>query len=64
MSRMTGDAARDLDTKLPETVAELLQEAGSAKSWREMVLTPKNLSDKDASKMLGEALPVGLRLES
>ena len=64
MSRMTGDAARDLDSKLRETVAERLQEAGSAKSWREMVLSPKNLSDKDASKMLGEALPVGLRLES
>ena len=31
MSRMTGDAARDLDSKLRETVAERLQ-AGSAKS--------------------------------
>ena len=63
ISRMTGDASRDLDSSLREQLAARLTEAKNAKSWPEMVLRPTNLSNKDASRMLGEALPVGLRLD-
>ncbi|MEC9466881.1 MAG: molecular chaperone DnaK, partial [Myxococcota bacterium] len=63
MARMTGDTNRDLELGLREQLAERLKEEKSAVSWREMVLRPTNLSEKDASKMLGEALPVGLRLD-
>lgn len=63
ISRMTGDANRDLDSNLREQLAARLTEAKTAKSWPEMVLRPTNLSNKDASRMLGESLPVGLRLD-
>ena len=63
ISRMTGDASRDLSSDLREKLADQLKEAKTAASWREMVLRPTHLSDKDASRMLGEALPVGLRLD-
>ncbi len=63
LGRMTGDTNRDLGSDLRNQLARRLQESKAAPSWQQMVLEPTNLSDRDATRMLGEALPVGLRLD-
>lgn len=62
VARLTGDPARDLDASLRATVVTRLQEIAAPAPWVEMVTRTVALSEGDAGRMLGDALPVGLRL--
>ena len=62
LARMTGDRARDLDESVRSRVLEALQAAEAPERWFEMVRHPLELTRDDESRVLGDALPLGLRL--
>jgi molecular chaperone DnaK (HSP70)/urease accessory protein UreF len=62
LARVTDDRTRDLPLALRERIAERLQTISAPSLWRDMVLQRVELDTATESRMLGEALPPGLKL--
>lgn len=62
IARKTGDRERDLDDGLRDQVIERLNVAKAPASWVEMVRDVVELSESDEKRLLGDSLPVGLKL--
>jgi len=62
MARMSGDRGRDISTSMRVEVLEQLRAAKVPDSWILMVTEYTELSEGDEKRLLGEALPTGLRL--
>jgi hypothetical protein len=62
LSRMTGDRERDLDSSLRARVIEGLSAAKASPSWIAMVREVVELTEADEKRLLGDSLPVGLKL--
>jgi hypothetical protein len=62
LSRKTGDRERDLDDSLRARVIEQLAAAKAPPSWLAMVQEVVELSEADEKRLLGDSLPVGLKL--
>jgi len=62
LARFTGDAARDVDKTLRDQVLQRLTAARASSVWIDMLTRPTALSEGDARRLLGDALPAGLRL--
>ncbi len=57
-----GDPARDIDSGLRAQVADRLAKARAPATWIDMVVRPSDLAEGDLRRVLGDALPAGLRL--
>jgi hypothetical protein len=64
IARLTGAAARDVDAPLRAQVVERLTQLKAPASWIDGVLRASDLAEGDLKRVLGEALPAGLRLTS
>jgi len=64
LARLTGDRARDISPELRARAAELLGKTQGHEPWIRLILEGGELSAADASQVLGESLPPGLRLIS
>jgi molecular chaperone DnaK (HSP70) len=64
LARMTGDRSRDINDALRAEVVRRLQAAGAPPSWPAMVREVVQLDQASEQRMLGEALPPGLKLLS
>ncbi|HEY0588571.1 MAG TPA: Hsp70 family protein [Pseudoduganella sp.] len=64
LARMTGDRSRDINDVLRAEVVRRLQAAGAPPSWSAMVREVVQLDQASEQRMLGEALPPGLKLLS
>jgi len=64
LARMTGDRSRDIDEALRAEIVRRLQAAGAPPSWPAMVREVVQLDQASEQRMLGEALPPGLKLLS
>jgi hypothetical protein len=64
LARMTGDRSRDIDEALRADIVRRLQAAGAPLSWPAMVREVVQLDQASEQRMLGEALPPGLKLLS
>ena len=62
LARMTGDRARDLAPALRAQVIARLPAIGAPPSWTAMVQNKVELDAATESRLLGDALPPGLRL--
>ena len=62
ISRKTGDRERDLSEALREQVIERLTAIKAPASWLAMVREVVELSAADEKRLLGDSLPVGLKL--
>ncbi|WP_373988093.1 Hsp70 family protein [Duganella sp. BuS-21] len=62
LARMTGDRARDIDEKLRAEVLRRLSGVGAPVNWSAMVREVMQLDQSDEKRMLGDALPPGLKL--
>ncbi|MDW8364057.1 MAG: Hsp70 family protein [Myxococcales bacterium] len=62
LARASGDRDRDLDPELRERVAARLSHARAPASWIRMVREVATLEAADEHRILGDALPPGLRL--
>ncbi len=62
LGRMTGDPDRDVSAATRQAVVAALTKHRAPASWVEMVLRPQELSIGDRGRLLGDALPAGLRL--
>ncbi len=62
LSRMTGDRERDIAPDLRGRVLEALKAGKAPESWVAMVAAHQALTASDQQRVLGEALPPGLRL--
>lgn len=62
MARMSGDRARDIPPALREQIILRLEASNAAPSWVAMVRQIVQLEQADERRMLGEALPPGLKL--
>jgi molecular chaperone DnaK (HSP70) len=62
LARMTGDRSRDIDATLREEILHRLAAAGAPANWRTMVREVVQLDQADEKRMLGDALPPGLKL--
>jgi len=64
LARMTGDRSRDINETLRAEVLRRLQAAGAPPGWPAMVREVVQLDQASEQRMLGEALPPGLKLLS
>lgn len=64
LARMTGDRTRDIDPALREQVLRKLDAARAPASWSAMVVQVVELDQALEKRMLGDALPPGLKLIS
>ncbi len=64
LARMTSDRSRDIDESLRAEIVRRLQAAGAPPSWPAMVREVVQLDQASEQRMLGEALPPGLKLLS
>ncbi len=64
LARMTGDRSRDINDTLRAEVLRRLTAAGAPPSWPAMVREVVQLDQASEQRMLGEALPPGLKLLS
>jgi hypothetical protein len=64
MARVTGDRARDVQERLREEVAKRLAAIGAKEAWVHAVREADGLGDDERAQILGEGLPIGLRLVS
>ena len=64
LARMTGDRSRDIGDALRAEVVRRLEAAGAPPSWPAMVREVVQLDQASEQRMLGEALPPGLKLLS
>ena len=62
IARMTGDRERDLDAGLRKQVIERLTAVKAPASWMAMVRDVVDLTAADEKRLLGDSLPVGLKL--
>ncbi|ATD62130.1 MAG: Hsp70 family protein [Janthinobacterium svalbardensis] len=62
LARMTGDRSRDIADDLRATVLARLKAAGAPHLWQAMVSEVTQLDEAVTRRMLGEALPPGLKL--
>jgi hypothetical protein len=62
IARLTGDPALDVDASTRSEVIERLARVKAPPSWSELLLRPSGLPEGDLKRVLGEALPAGLRL--
>jgi hypothetical protein len=62
IARLTGDPSRDVSPAVRAQVADGLARLKAPPSWIDLVLRPSDLAEGDVKRVLGEALPVGLRL--
>ena len=59
---MTGDRSRDIGEPVREEVLRRLASSGAPASWSAMVREVVELDQASETRMLGEALPPGLKL--
>jgi hypothetical protein len=62
LARMTGDRARDINDTLRAEIVSRLEAANAPPSWAAMVREIVQLDQASEQRMLGEALPPGLKL--
>jgi hypothetical protein len=62
IARMTGDRARDIGAPLRSAVLQRLAACGAPPAWASQVRAVVELDQASATRMLGEALPPGLKL--
>ena len=62
IARKTGDRSRDIDEPLREQVLQKLAAGGAPANWAAMVREVVELDQASTSRMLGDALPPGLKL--
>ena len=62
IARMTGDRSRDVGDAMRERVLRRLQASGAPAAWAAMVREVVELDQASETRMLGEALPPGLKL--
>jgi molecular chaperone DnaK (HSP70) len=62
LARMTGDRSRDIADELRATVLARLKAIGAPPLWQAMVSEVTQLDEANTKRMLGEALPPGLKL--
>jgi molecular chaperone DnaK (HSP70) len=62
LARMTGDRSRDINETLRAEVLRRLSAVGAPANWNEMVREVVQLDQADEKRMLGDALPPGLKL--
>ncbi|HEY1150013.1 MAG TPA: Hsp70 family protein [Pseudoduganella sp.] len=62
LARMTGDRARDINDTLRAEIVSRLEAANAPPSWAAMVREVVQLDQASEQRMLGEALPPGLKL--
>jgi len=63
LSRVTGDRARDVAPKLREEVAKRLAAVGAKEAWVKAVRELVDVGEEERVAILGEGLPIGLRLK-
>lgn len=63
LARVTGDRARDVSEKLRGEVAKRLVASGAKEEWVKAVRELVEVGEEDRVAMLGEGLPIGLRLK-
>jgi len=64
LARMTGDRTRDINDTLRAEVLRRLNGVGAPANWSAMVRDVVQLDQADEKRMLGDALPPGLKLIS
>ncbi|WP_219114173.1 Hsp70 family protein [Janthinobacterium sp. UMAB-56] len=62
LARMTGDRSRDIADELRATILARLKAVGAPPLWQAMVSEVTQLDEAATKRMLGEALPPGLKL--
>ncbi|MEX0140131.1 hsp70 family protein [Massilia sp. LMS1-1-1.1] len=62
LARMTGDRSRDIGDELRATILARLKAVGAPQLWQAMVSEVTQLDEANTKRMLGEALPPGLKL--
>ncbi|MCA9652781.1 MAG: Hsp70 family protein [Myxococcales bacterium] len=62
IAALTGDPARDVSPELRREVAQRLAKAEAPATWIDMVTRGAALAEGDLKRVLGDSLPVGLRL--
>jgi molecular chaperone DnaK (HSP70) len=62
LARMTGDRSRDIGAALRAEVLRRLSAVGAPANWSAMVREVVQLDQADEKRMLGDALPPGLKL--
>ena len=62
LARMTGDRSRDINDTLRAEVLRRLHAVGAPANWSAMVREVMQLDQADEKRMLGDALPPGLKL--
>ncbi|MDN2709369.1 hsp70 family protein [Janthinobacterium sp. SUN118] len=62
LARMTGDRSRDIADGLRATILARLKAVGAPPLWQAMVSEVTQLDEANTKRMLGEALPPGLKL--
>ncbi|AYM77334.1 molecular chaperone DnaK [Janthinobacterium agaricidamnosum] len=62
LARMTGDRSRDIADDLRATILARLKAVGAPPLWQTMVSEVTQLDETATRRMLGEALPPGLKL--
>ncbi|MYM41867.1 Hsp70 family protein [Duganella qianjiadongensis] len=62
LARMTGDRTRDIDDTLRADILRRLSGIGAPASWSAMVRAVVQLDQADEKRLLGDALPPGLKL--
>jgi hypothetical protein len=64
LARVTGDRARDVSERLREEVAKRLASVNAKPEWIQSVKELVEMNEADRVAILGEGLPIGLRLSS
>ena len=62
LARMTGDRSRDIADELRAIILARLKAVGAPPLWQAMVSEVTQLDEANTKRMLGEALPPGLKL--
>jgi hypothetical protein len=62
IGRMTGDRSRDIGETVREEVLRRLASSGAPATWADMVREVVELDQASETRMLGDALPPGLKL--
>jgi hypothetical protein len=62
IARMTGDRSRDIDDAVRGDVLRRLAASGAPAAWTAMVREVVELDQASEARMLGDALPPGLKL--
>jgi len=63
LARVTGDRARDIAPRLREEVGKKLSSVGAKEAWVKAVRELVDVGEEERVAMLGEGLPIGLRLK-